>query len=253
MIFRSPTRHHAAICALAATVMMPILLIGCGGGDDGDMDLAALPASPFPSAGASPSPSPVASPSPVTLPTPAPTPTPVVTLPPVTGETLTEGQGILVFSEVSADTNLPTGTLSTISGDFNLGAVVPPLGDNGTSVQVYFSDVRESQLRSVTVVLADRNGVREGASLPLGGVVDNVMDRTAFVIVSTKPVSDATDATLKQWHSVGGGTVTLERLTDGTAKVRVENARMVPYTAARNNGQAGSFTLNGAGFATIRK
>ncbi|MBC8136696.1 MAG: hypothetical protein H8F28_12480, partial [Fibrella sp.] len=112
---------------------------------------------------------------------------------------------------------------------------------------------RNAQLRSVTVVMADRGGVREGVSLPLGGVVDRVMNKNAFVIFSSKPASDATDTTLKQWHSAGGGTVTLQSLTDGTIRVRVENARMVPYTAARDSGQTGSFTLNGAGFATIQK
>jgi hypothetical protein len=250
----STRRIYAALFALAATATMPTLLLGCGGGDDDYDDLATLPtATPSPLSLPQVTPSPVVSPSPAVLPTPAPTPTPVVPLPPVSGETLIEGQGVLVFSDVSADANLPTGPVFAGSEGFNLGATVPPLGDSGNSVQVFFSDVRDEQLRSVTVVFADRSGVREGASLPLGAVVGSVLNKNAFVIVSARPASDPSDAPLKQWHSAGGGTITVERLTDGTAKVRIENARMVPYTGVRDIGQTGSFTLNGAGFATIQK
>lgn len=254
MIFNSLKWHHVTLGVATGLAMLPIIA-GCGGGDSDD-DLVTLPIpSPFPSIAASPSPtpspSPVVSPTPTVLPTPVPSPTPTPAVPSVTGETLTEGQGVFVFSEVSVDTNTPVDTMSPNSVSFNLGALMPALGENGNSVQVYFSDVHNTQIRSVTVVLADRKGVKEGISLPLGAVVTQVMDKNAFVILSTKAASDATDTNLKQWHSAGGGTVTLQRLANGTVKVRVANARMVPYTAARNAGQTGSFTLNGAGFARI--
>lgn len=248
--------HHAALFSAAALATLPMILAGCGGSDDSNEDLLFLPSpSPAPTTGVSPSPSPspAVSPSPTVLPSPTPSPSPSPTLPPVTGETLTEGQGVLVFSDVSAGTNIPTDPTSPNSDGFSLGAVVPRLGLSGSSVQVYFSDVRNSQLRSVTVVLADRTGVSEGASLPLGSVTTNVTDKNAFVLVSSKAASDGTDENLKQWHSAGGGTVVLERLTPTVVKIRIENARLVPYTGARDAGQTGSFTLNGAAFATIRQ
>lgn len=246
--------RFAALFALTA----PVLLSGCGGDDGDDSDLIGLPlASPSPTATATPSPtpSPAVSPSPgatpVPLPTPAPTPVVSATPPPTSGETLVQGEGVLSFSEVSADTNVPTDALFTGGGGATAGAKLLPLGANGTSLQVFLSDIRGGQSRSFSVVVADRAGVKEGAVFTLGAVTDRVTDPVAFVLLSAKPASDSGDTALKQWHSASGGTIRVLSVTNGVARVRIENARMVPYTAARQNGQAGTFTVSGAAFVAI--
>jgi len=251
------SRALPAVFALA----LPFALASCGGGDDNnDTDLISLPlASPFPPVNVSPAPSitpsPVATPSPgaspVPLPTPAPTPVVAATPPPASGETLVQGEGVLSFADASVDTNVPTDPLFTGGGGAVAGAKLIPLGANGTSLQVFLSDTRGGQSRSFSIIVADRSGVKEGAVFTLGGVVDRVTDPVAFVLLSVKPASDSGDTALKQWHSAGGGTVRVERVSNGVARVRIENARMVPYTAARQNGQAGTFTVSGAAFVAI--
>ena len=257
MFYNRPIfRRVTALFALAA----PLVLTGCGGGNEVDGDVTPLVLStPFPTPSVAPPattpPSPITPPSPppapTPLPTPAPTPAPTApTPPPISGETLSQGEGVIAFTDVSADTNVPTAPVFT-AGGATLGAKIVPLGANGNSVQVFLSDIRGGQNRSITVVVANRTGVTEGTVIPLGGVVDNVKDPVAFVLLSAKSADDAGDATLRQWHSAGGGTLRVVSLSGTVARVRIENARMVAYTAARSNGQTGSFTINGAAFATV--
>ncbi|MBC8143132.1 MAG: hypothetical protein H7Y38_17030 [Armatimonadetes bacterium] len=254
MFTRPFFRRVTAVIAFAA----PLHLMGCGGDDNNDSDIVNLPiASPFPPVTFSPSPSPTptANPSPGTspipLPTPAPTPSVAPTPPPTSGETLVQGEGVLVFTDTGADTNVPTDPLFTGSGGATAGAKLVSVGANGNSLQVFLSDIRGGQSRSFSIVVADRTTVKEGAVFTLNGVTDRVIDPVAFVLLSAKPASDAGDTALKQWHSASGGTVHVERVSGGVARVRIENARMVPYTAARQNGQNGTFTVSGAAFVAI--
>ena len=263
-------RKPLAALSFAVAAASVALAGGCGssGGDALTNNASPLTLSiprPLPSTMPAATPAPVVTPAPVAgaSPTPAPTPTPIVSLLPspvasptpapaaVTVDTLTPGQAVITFGNPSADFTVPTDPLLPSDNGFAIGASNPALAKNGNSAQVFFADTDGGLTRGVSLVIADRNGVSQNETLPLGKVVTAVTGQNAFVLFTTRPFGDTSDAHLQQWHSANGGTLLLERLGNGQVKIRITNAQMVPYTDAGNNGQVGSFTLNGGGYSAI--